>query len=74
MSEPKCPKGERPWVGYYNTKHDLRYLITSKTNDRSYYFLYEVANGELKKLGKSQSPKDLEKKFEVHKKLGGNGE
>lgn len=69
MSEPKCPKGERPWVGYYDTKHDLRYLITSKTNDRSYYFLYEVANGVLKRLGKSRSPKELEKNLKFTRNL-----
>lgn len=24
MSEPKYPKGERVWVGYYDSHHELR--------------------------------------------------
>ncbi len=69
MREPSIPKGEMAWLGYYTTAHDLRFLITSKINSRDFYFLYEVVGGALKKLGKSRSPKELETKFEVWKKV-----
>lgn len=32
-------------------------------------FLYELVDGEFKKLGKARTPKELEDKFEVSKKM-----
>lgn len=69
--EPKYPKGERVWVGYYNQAHELKFIVTSKETMRDYYFLYELVDGEFRKLGKSRSPKELEDKFDVDKKLRG---
>ncbi len=69
-SEPKYPKGERVWVGCYNKAHELKFIITSK-EARDFYFLYELVDGEFRKLGRSKSPKELEEKFEVDKKLRG---
>ena len=63
------PKDEHVWVGYYTDKHELMFIITSKESSRDYYFLYEYANGKFQKLGKSRSPKELEEKFEVEKKI-----
>lgn len=65
MKEPNTPKGEMAWMGYYDTSHKLRFLITSKANTREFYYLYEVIDGTLKKLGKSRSPKELEEKYNV---------
>ena len=70
MSTPKYPKGERVWVGYYNTKHELLFILTSKESSRDYYFLYELVDGTFKNLGRARSPKELETKFDVEKKLG----
>ena len=70
MSEPKYPKGERVWVGIYNKDHELMFIITSKESSRDYYFLYELVDGSFKKLGRARSPKELETKFDVEKKLG----
>lgn len=70
MKEPIVPKGEMAWIGYYDTSHNLKFLVTSKSNNRDFYFLYEVVDGTLKKLGKSRSPKELEEKFNVWKKVG----
>ena len=70
MSSPKYPKGERVWVGYYDTGHELRFILTSKESSREYFFLYELADGAFKKLGRARSPKELETKFDVEKKLG----
>lgn len=66
-SEPTCPKGERIWVGYYNQAHELKFITTSKENSRDYYLLYELVDGEFRRLGRSTSPKELEEKFEVDK-------
>ena len=70
MSELKYPKGERIWVGYYNKDHELMFILTSKESSRDYYFLYELNDGVFKKLGKARSPKELEDKFSVDKKVG----
>lgn len=70
-NESKYPKGERVWVGYYSQTYELKFIITSKEN-RDFYFLYELVDGEFRKLGRSRSPKELEEKFEVDKKLRGS--
>lgn len=70
VSEPKYPKGEHTWVGIYNKDHELKFIITSKESSREFYFLYELVDGTFKKLGKARSPKELEEKFEVDKKIG----
>lgn len=59
MSEPKYPKGERVWVGYYNSNHELRFILTSK-DSRDFYFLYELVEDGFRKLGKARSPTELE--------------
>lgn len=66
----KIPKGEESWVGYYNSNGERIFLLTSKEGNREWYYLYEVINGtELKKLGKSHSPIELEQKFKVIEKM-----
>ncbi len=66
MSDIKYPKGEIVWVCYNNRDGETRFIVTSKGLDRSAYFLYEIQqDGACKKLGKSRSPIDLEKKFKV---------
>lgn len=62
--EPKTPKGEIAWVGYYDRSDNLRYIVTSKPS-RDYYFLYELKNGEWIKLGKAKEPPALIEKFHV---------
>ncbi len=64
----KYPKGETVWVSYYNSNKELIFIMTSKPI-RDYYFLYEVVDGEFKKLGKAKSPTELEEKFKVHEKM-----
>lgn len=56
------PKTERIWV-QRTTEDGTVYYITSKENDRTYYFLYKMENGKAVKLGKAKSPLDLESKF-----------
>lgn len=73
MGEPKYPKGERVWVGYYNSNHELRFILTSKDN-RDFYYLYELVNSNFCKLGKARSPTELEEKFHVYQKMEGHSE
>ena len=61
----KYPKGERGWVSYYNPTGDLLFIMTSKENDRSWYFLYKIEDGKMKKLGKARTPPELEQQFKV---------
>lgn len=58
----KYPKGEIVWVCHYDTDGNMRYLTTSKPA-REYYYLYELRDGALVKLGRDRSPKALEEKF-----------
>lgn len=69
MSEVKYPKGERAWMGYYNKKGELLFVLTSKEHERSWFFIYENQDGTLKKLGKAKSPPELEEKFHVVEKM-----
>lgn len=62
------PKGERVWTSYYNSSHELLFIITSKPQ-REFYFLYEYVDNEFKKLGKSKSPVELEQRFNVYEKM-----
>lgn len=67
----KLPKKEKVWVSYNDAQHNLRFILTSKENSREVYYLYELVNDELVKLGKSASPTELENKFKVAEKLKG---
>ena len=69
-SELKYPKGEVVWVGYYNKDRELLFIMTSKETSREYYYLYELVDGVFKKLGRARSPKELEARFDVEKKMG----
>lgn len=62
------PKGEHVWTSYYNSSHELLFILTSKTA-RDFYFLYETDDGTFKKLGKAKSPLELEEKFKVHERM-----
>ncbi len=73
-NKPRYPRGERVWVGYYDKGHDLMFILTSKESSREFFFLYELVDGSFKKLGRARSPKELEAKFDVEKKLGWYGD
>ena len=61
MAVNGIPKTERIWVCRITGDGSV-YYITSKDNDRSYYFLYKMENDKAVKLGKAKSPLDLENK------------
>lgn len=64
----KLPKDERVWVSYKNSKGIVRFLITSKPT-RDSYTLYEVVDGDPKRISKSPSPGTLIEKFDVMKRI-----
>ena len=68
MSKIKYPKDEKIWVSYNNSNGELRYIITSKQT-RDFYFLYELADGVFKKIGKAKTPTFLENKYKFKEKL-----
>lgn len=65
----KYPRGERVWVGYYNAKQKLMFIITSKSDSRDWYFLYECIGKEFKRLGKSKNPLELVDKYRVDERI-----
>jgi hypothetical protein len=69
MNDIKCPKGEMIWVRYCSSKGATRFLLTSKITSRDFYYLYEVVDGKLKKLGRGKNPLELEEKFDVDNKI-----
>ena len=65
----KYPKGEEVYVSYYNKKCELLFILTAKLNSRDWYYLYELSDGQFKKLGKARTPTELEEKYSVHEKM-----
>lgn len=68
MNKLKYPKGEKVWTSYYTSSGNLMFVLTAKPQ-RDAYFLYELIDGEFKKLGRSKSPLELENKFDVWARL-----
>lgn len=68
-AEVKAPRGEELWTTYYNKK-GCPILITTSKVTRDCYFLYEIADMKLTKLGKASSPLELEEKFKVKERMG----
>lgn len=63
-SKTSPPKTEIVWETIFDGKHNIKYVITSKL-ERDYYFLYEVADGKLSKLGRAKSPLELKSKHGI---------
>lgn len=58
------PKNEVVWVEIV-ANNGNEYYITSKMDDRSWYFLYGVTDdGEVVKLGKNKNPMVLENRID----------
>lgn len=67
--EVKCPKGEEVCVTCCEQGGKPMFLITYKPLT-GVYFIYEFTGDGLVKLGKGQSPSELEAKFEVKRRMG----
>lgn len=55
------PSTETIWVTTTNDLGD-KYVITSKVT-RDYYYIYKIDNDKAVKLGKADSPLELEQKY-----------
>lgn len=59
----KYPKNESVWATICDKEGDPAYLITSKQT-RDFYFIYEISgSGDIKRLGKSKNPRELEERY-----------
>lgn len=55
------PKTERIWLTK-TTASGATYVITSKTNNRDWYFLYRIEDGKAVKITKNSNPNVLDSK------------
>ena len=69
MDKIQCPKGEMIWVRYCLPGGETKFLLTSKVTNRDFYYLYEVIDGKLSKLGRARNPAELERKFDIKNKV-----
>lgn len=69
LKKYKYPKNETVWESFYDSSRELKFIITSKST-RDTYYLYELKDGEFKKLGKARTPPELVEKYDVKKKVG----
>ena len=65
----KIPNSEIVCVTCCNNESVPMFLITSKPATKMYY-IYEFTKCGLSKLGKGQSPLELEEKFNIRERMG----
>ena len=61
-SQTKIPKNELLWVTHYDSRGSPRFFITSNA-DRERYYIYEIKEDGVVRLGSGQSPQMLEQKY-----------
>ena len=74
MKDLGVPKTEEVKVRYHDSDGILRFVLTSKRFTNGPLFLYEVKDGQLKRLGRSQSPLELESTHKISNKLSKEAE
>lgn len=67
-SKYKYPRGEHVWTNYINIHGDLMFIVTTKPSS-NFYYLYELIDNNFVKLGRGDSPPELENRFNVDDKL-----
>ena len=66
----KIPKTAHIWVQYQDSAQNPRSYITTKKDNLSTYYLYEVTPiGDFVKLGKASDPEVLVNKYKVREKI-----
>ena len=64
------PKNETVWERIFDDHENLRFVVTSNSIVRDWYYLYEVSqSGALTKIGKAKTPTELKSKFFVEERL-----
>lgn len=64
----RIPYGEVLCVTYLNKSGEDMFLLTTKRNTDLFY-LYEITENGIQKLGRDQSPLALESKFKVNEQI-----
>ena len=54
----------------YGTRSGEEVAVITTRETRDVYYFYEVVGKDYKKLGKASSPLDLERKFDIEKRMG----
>lgn len=67
--EPKLPRGERVCIGYNTIDHEPLFILTNKRDSSDWFYLYELVDGEYRKLGRARTPPELEAKYHVNERL-----
>lgn len=63
LNKNKCPiANHKTWVSYI-VGEEVKYIITTKENNRDFYYLYKNEGDKYAKVAKAKSPLDLEKYF-----------
>lgn len=64
------PKNETVWERIFDDHENLRFVVTSNSIVRDWYYLYEVLqSGALTKIGKAKTPPELKSRFSVEERL-----
>ena len=61
------PKNEKLWVTCKDAEGNIRYIITSKVDDRTLYFLHSWDGGKLVRVGKNKEVSALYKIMDTNK-------
>lgn len=67
----KIPSGETVCVRYADMNGEELFFMTTKQSTELFY-LYEIDGDTVSKIGKAQSPFELESRFNVIEKISGN--
>lgn len=62
-------KNEHHKTGYYTKSGELVGVITANQLETQFFF-YEPVGEDFRKLGKADSPLELERKFKVKERMG----
>lgn len=58
-----APRGEIGWTAYFDESGCQDFLMTTKSGDRRYYYLYKIENDKAIRLERSTDPTQLEAKY-----------
>lgn len=62
------PKTEREMTSLRKNGVEIGLITANQTG--TVFYLYEVVDGEYRKLGKSENPLELERKYKMYERMG----
>ena len=63
------PKNEKIWVTHKDSEGNVKYIVTSKVDDRTLYFLHSFDGEKLMKVAKNKNPLAFHKIIEENSKI-----